>query len=577
MADVDLETIKARLTNLELKLNSEESRRIHALEDEQLKRFPILEDLSEGGEVYKQLKRILDGITQRYLISYTPILADRKLEENLTALFQYSFRFPKVYYKIKDKILPDVRDEENLEKTAGLSLWSDYAVSERLSELLDDVLMCLGKLAKNIKSTALSRIVTLAAKCATFGELPLANNEEDARGLAKEFLECVRIVNAELRIMEPEEQRGVHPSAPVHEYEEEDEEFDADQFSPNTDPDDATAAAREFAVEQYEKKFADLLPKKGAGKNEKHRFQYLSDFIRSIADEMEKGEPSVDTHWSRLDTSLLSRVLATDFDLTYESYEREDVDSDDGKYYVRLTHDTCWEETAESRLKKLIVDDLQRYLNASARVAQAVGSPSLSDWSRLLTLMGKHGGHFRGYFFDSEVSVAMDLREFVNTLARARDRIFGDVKAAGGVKPLVKDEDTSIKVGPYASKFVLLCDPGKGVFRVKDEKGVETEYRLSVKAKKVWETLCQLVSTKSVDGFVKLPQKWEARFKATIGSTSEIDPDNDINIVRYYIFRESPKKGRGGTGRFRLMPTPEAGKIKELLKLRKRTKTLVAK
>lgn len=575
MADADLDAIKARLTELELKLNSEENRRVRILSEEQDERLPILDDLSEEGKPYKRLSWLVNDFTGCYLIQFSGFSLRNGLYEILVALFQYNFEFPTIKYKIKDKIDPLVADEDNIEKTRTQTNWMSGAESTLFSRLLDDVLLSLGKLARNIKSSALPRIVAFMSRCEHFGGPALANSPDEAEVLAKELLDCVKIVNAELRLMSQDELVGVFPSRPVHDDEDEEEEFDADQFSDNTDPEDATRKSRDFAEEQHKKEFADVLPKDGiVGR---HPLKYLSDHVRSIADEMERGQPSVDNRWIKLDTKTLARVLESDFDLTYENYEYEDAPEDDeGRERVRLTHDTCWEETTESRFKKLIVEDLKRYLSAGAMVARIVNSPSLRDWSRMLTLMGKHDGRFYGFFLD-ESKTRKDLREFIATLERARDHIFGDVKAAGGVKPLVKDEDTSVKIGPYASKFVLVCDPGKGVLKVKDEKGVETEYRLSVTAKKVWETLRLLVGTKAADGFVKLPKKWDARFKANIGSTSQIDPNNDINIVRWYIFRENAKKGRGSTGRFRLMPTPEDSKIKELLKLRKRTKMLPAK
>ena len=577
MTEVDLEAIKARLTNLELKLNSEESRRVRVLEKEQDKRLSILGELSTDGEAYKRLDMLISEFTGYYLYQFTGFSFGGKLKEILTALFQYNFVFPKTTYRVKDEIDPNASDEDNIEKGAGQShWWTVFSDPDLFARLLDDVLICLGRLAKNIKSTATPRIVALMARCEPFGSAALTNDPKEAEALAVEFINCMRIVNAELRLMQPEDWTGVFPARPVHDDEDE-EEFDADQFSNNTDPSDATEAARDFAVEQYKKRFADVMPKDGSVSEENHPLKYLSDSVRRMADEMENGQPTVDKRWWKLDTQKLARVLESDFDLRYENYETEDAPEDDeGRECVRLTHDTCWEETTEGRFKKLVVADLKRYISAGAAIARTVGSPSLGDWARMLTLMEKYDGHFQDYF-SAQALARKNLREFISTLVRARDQIWGDVTAFGGVKPLVKNADTSIKIGPYASKFVMKCDPGKGVFVIKDPNGKETEYRLSVNAKKDWETLGLLVTAKTTDGFVKLPPKWEARFKVNIGSTSEIDPDNDINIVRCYIFRENAKMGRGSTGRFRLMPTPADGKMKELLKLRKRPKTPPAK
>ena len=573
MADADLEAIKARLTQLELKLNSDENRRVRALEKEQNERLSILDGLSTEGKAYKRLDRLISELTGYYLFQFTGFNFGRKLKEILSALFQYNFVFPKTTYRAKDEIDPNASDEDNIEKSVGQShWWMAFSESDLFTRLLDDVLICLGRLAKNINSTAIPRIVALMARCEPFGSVALTNDPKEAESLAAEFINCMRIVNAELRLMQPEDWMGVFPARPVHD-DEDVEEFDADQFSNNTDPCDATEAARDFAVEQYNKSFADVMPKDGAVREENHPLKYLSDSVRRMADEMENGLPTVDKRWWKLDTQKLARVLESDFDLRYENYETEDAPEDDeGRECVHLTHDTCWEETTEGRFKKLIVADLKRYISAGATIARTVGSPSLGDWARMLTLMEKYDGHFHDYF-SAQALARKNLREFISALVRARDQIWGDVTAFGGVKPLIKNTDTSIKIGPYASKFVMKCDPGKGVFVIKDTNGKETEYRLSVNANKVWETLGLLVSAKSADGFVKLPKKWDARFKANIGSTSEIDPYNDINIVRCFIFRENAKKGRGSTGRFRLMPTPADGKMRELLKLRKRTKT----
>lgn len=507
MADADLEAIKARLTQLELKLNSDENRRVRALEKEQDERLSILDELSTDGEAYKRLDRLISELTDYDRFDLTGFNFGRKLKEILSALFQYNFVFLKTTYRVKDEIDPNASDEDNIEKIEGWShRWPAFSNTDLFVRLLDDVLISLGRLAKNITSTAMPRIVALMARCEPFGSVALTNDPNEAEALALEFINCMRIVNAELKLMQPEDWMGVFPARPVHD-DEDVEEFDADQFSNNTDPCDATEAARDFAVEQYNKRFADVMPKDGSVSEENHPLKYLSDSVRRIADEMENGQPTVDKRWWKLDTQKLARVLESDFDLRYENYETEDAPEDDeGRECVRLTHDTCWEETTEGRFKKLIVADLKRYISAGATIARTVGSPSLGDWARLLTLMEKYDGHFQDYF-SAQALAQKHLREFISTLVRARDQIWGDVSAFGGVKPLIKNTDTSIKIGPYASKFVMKCDPGKGVFVIKDTNGKETEYRLSVNAKKVWETLGLLVSAKSADGFVKLPKK----------------------------------------------------------------------
>lgn len=556
MENVNEEVLRGRLTELVKQRNDEERRRVRDLIDAENEKFPCLEEF----DVESKFVKALDGITNEFCsdIIYLRINHDVPVEA-LTALFEYRFKFPRKSWEVKPLIDTDGKDEDNIFVSDESAFSMNFHEYDTVVEHLTDLLEVLGKVARRIDSSLKDRIVRLMGYGRMLAHYRGNFPHAEAAEIAKEIEGCIEGMRSELELMDPMELIGIKPPPPKHSNADFDldEEFDASQYQDGDDPDAATDEAREFALEKYKKDFADLLPKGTVYKNEEGPVERLCKKIKALADKMDAAQPVIDDSWSPLDYSVLAKVLQIDFDLTYEAFEN--VEDDD--FGVKLTHDTCWEETNESRQKKLIVEDLKRLITSAAIIAKNIQSSTYEDWARMLFLLEKSNGYFHGWFNEGEAIARRDAGEFVSLLRRARERIWSDITIAGNVKPVVRMKNTAIHIGKYASSFVSLCDPGKGVIVISDK-----EYRISSKAKKPWEYLSALVSTNDEKGYVELPSHWDSNFKATYGSSKELDPRKDINIVRWFIFTEHGKKGRDNTHRFRLMPKPNEEKIKSLMR-----------
>lgn len=109
-----------------------------------------------------------------------------------------------------------------------------------------------------------------------------------------------------------------------------------------------------------------------------------------------------------------------------------------------------------------------------------------------------------------------------------------------------------IKLGPWASSFVLSADQNSGAIRFKNRE----IFYIGPAATKAWADLRLLLESTDPQGWALLKRNWAGKFFKTDGENTEIK-SADTRRITAYIWAEG--RGRNGTGRFRLCDMPKPG------------------
>ena len=315
---------------------------------------------------------------------------------------------------------------------------------------MENLVLVLGRVARNINSSALPRIVQLRVDLMrlVFNGTGKASRKEAFR-LAREFADCHDFVVTEIEFMDACDRTGIWRTPPIRKP---DISGEYELFYPQKGmtPEDATRESRAAALRNH----ALIMSKHGIPE----KIAALSDSLTRLADMAQSGEaPSASE--CPLDGEALRAVLSEITDFTYIRFYNLDWwlrdenepdyadEDDDGAEHV-------WESTDESRAMIALGSEIARYVDAALALAVRIGSSAAKDFSSVKSLFERYGMHY-----GSSSSDQADLDTFVKKLLSACARLNSDVVAAklGGDVP-VKVELTK-KSGETIAKAVR---PGRG-------------------------------------------------------------------------------------------------------------------
>jgi len=391
-----------------------------------------------------------------------------------------------------DESLPD---ERNLTTThEQLICCSIDECESRARDILDFVWM-FAKVARNVKSVFLPRVIQLMIDFDRIRGWHWWTTEENAARLIDELIACWRLVMKEVSLLDADEVADIWPRRPIHEDEGEYDDIDTDGM----DAEEATEASRDQALEAYRREFKDLIPPEyeedeitGEKVEPTHPMSRLVDNIKTLADEMERGEASADGRWRKFDYALLERVLSVNLELYYDSYEEGENGLDSG---------FCSETTRESAYKKQIVADLDRYLVAAIKLAKSCESKSQDDWAQCRSLESTYIGYFHGFSKKARIDAAKDLKVFITCLKRARQQLSTDrlnYTPPPKPKPGVETGISPVKIGK-GFPFITYCDPKGNTLRmkVKRDNGTIDELTFKINGEERWHYVLQFVKAKT--------------------------------------------------------------------------------
>jgi len=307
-------------------------------------------------------------------------------------------------------------DESNVISTKKRYLMDvDYDECDSRDRDISDLLLMFGRLARNIKSSFLPRIIQLIIDMKDACRWNKSNTEQEASRLVDEFITCWKLVMTETELLDPEELLEVWPKRPTHE----DQNKYSSLDTTGLDAEEATDASRERAWEIYCRENKDIMLSANASKGSAHPLSYLASFVTDIADKMERGEPSTDARWRKLDYDTLARVLSANTLFSYDGYEMDEETEE-------LVEVNCTEPTPENKYKKQIIKDLDRYLDAACLLAKKIGSKSYDDFAECQARFAAHNGDFHGYLDHEKLIAAKDLNILITRLKRARPVLWVD-------------------------------------------------------------------------------------------------------------------------------------------------------
>jgi len=381
-------------------------------------------NLSDEGSFAEGLNSLINRlILNEKTIHFSP-RTPATIRQALVQFLQLRRHFPyDVWEPVSepDKSAPDESNVFAARKAYARAV--DFDECDNRDQDLCDLLRMFGRLARNIRSSFLPRIIQLITDMKDACRWNKSISEQEASRLVDDFIACWKLVMTETELLDPEELLEIWPKRPTHEAQNEYSSIDAIGL----DAEEATDASRERAWEIYCRELKDIMLPANASKGSAHPLSYLASFITDIADEMERGEPSTDARWSKLDYDTLSRVLSANTLFTFDGYEIEDEGMEsEGTYCQSMVEVCCEEPTPENNYKKQIIKDLDRYLDAACLLAKKIGSKSYDDFAECQARFAAHNGDFRGYLDRDKLIAAKDLNIFISRLKRARPVLWVD-------------------------------------------------------------------------------------------------------------------------------------------------------
>ena len=388
---------------------------------EHLNELDEIKDLSDDGQFARSLNNAIESLR--------PIPWPRDRPPSLLrireSLIQYCLLRKEVFYEewhCAENLDEQAADNDNLVSCEKVHRsWKLQKACLARDNDLEDLLQMFGRLARNIKSAFLPRVITLLADMNDVIHWSAHPSRTEATRLVDEFCTCWRLVLTEVRLLDEEEKLEAYPHRPIRE-----------MSSSLSDVVDflgwpagmASDESHERAWKDYRRRLKNLMPPEDES-FAVHPMRPLSTTIAKLAEDAEKREFTSSAPLSNEDYKLLAHILSVDTTLEYSVFEVKDGEDEyDPNTWETFTCDT---PTEEDEYKIEIIKNLKRYLDVLCDQAKEIESKACEDLVRCQELIG----NYYNTFFDCdqrEIEFAAQLKTFITCLRRGLATFWVDHK-----------------------------------------------------------------------------------------------------------------------------------------------------
>lgn len=475
----------------------------------------------------------------------------KSIRSALVQFLQLRKPFPYQALTVAREIDVSRPDEANLTTVTRHVSAVDLLEAEARNQDVRDLVWMFGKLARNIHSVFLPRVIQLLVDLDDSGVVGWWFPADAAARLVDEFIACWDLVMKEVQLLDPGEMADIWPQRPDQPNESEMDDIDISGM----DADEATEYSRDEAWAAYRSKLKGLMPTID-DPDDPHPLLPVAARLVQLADGAAKGEVPAENRDDATLDARLHRLLAVNTRFSYVSYEMpspEDLENgcDDSPIESETT-----EFTDENQYKKRIVADLDRYLHTACALAKARGSKAYDDLVTCQVLESKWRGNFFGERPDDMVRGARDLDTFMACFKRARSVLWAD---CANYTPPSETQPTTVKIAGYTPQglheAVAVANakvPGKHYFSdvnlsVLFDVHRNTIYRWRKKPSSAPPGFLDALDRKDPDAMRACAEKSKADRRKTdaLGRKGNIPFNNDEQV--YKELRKA-EKGKAGTG-----------------------------